>query len=108
RLVRQDGGECTTPPLGRARALLEGVSLDEATEVPCAGARPLARSPGPWAVQHALGPLLGKALHPCAESRIGTVEGRGDGVDAGACDDLTDGLRTAKAPGLLRLFEQGL
>ena len=39
---------------------------------------------------------------------MGKVAGRGDGVDVVACDDLTDSLHTAKAPGLLRLFAQGL
>jgi hypothetical protein len=79
------------------------------------GGQPCARGAGATrrlrcrarAVQQALGPLLGKALPPCAESRIGNVEGRGDGGDAVACDDCTDGLGPAKSPGLLRLREPG-
>jgi hypothetical protein len=51
---------------------------------------------------------MGKALDPLSQSRMGKVEALGDGVDILACDDLTDGLRTAKDSGLLGLFEHGL
>jgi hypothetical protein len=72
--------------------LQRGLS-NEAIEVLFQLACDFARSTGTWATPQALGALLGKALHPFAESRIGQVERRGDGMDVVACDDLTDGLR---------------
>jgi hypothetical protein len=87
--------------------MLQRVLVHEAIQVLFEGTRHFARSPGPWATAQALWPLLRKALHPFSECGIGHVEGRGDGVDILACDDLSDGLRTAKDPGLLGLFQDG-
>ena len=78
--------------------MLQGVLVDEAIEVLCQLARDFGWSLGARAIQQALGSLLRKALHPFSEGGIGHVEGRGDGVDMVAGHDLTDGLRTAKAP----------
>jgi hypothetical protein len=88
--------------------VLQGVLIDEAIKVLFQLARDFAGATGTWAVQQALGALLGKALHPFAEGRIGKVEQRGDGLDVVARNDLTDGLRTAKDPGFLRLLEHGV
>ena len=60
-------------------------------------------SPGVWAIQHALWPLLRKTLHPFSQGRVGKVEGLGDGFDVVTRPNLTDGLRTAKDTGLLGL-----
>ena len=87
--------------------MLQRVLIDEAIEVLCQLARDFRRSPGARAVQQALGPLLGKALHPFAHSRIGQVEGHGDGGDMLTRDHRPDGLRTAKDPRFLGLFEHG-
>jgi hypothetical protein len=88
--------------------MLKRVLIDEAVEVVCERTRHFGRSPGARAVLQALGALRGKALHPFTQGGIGKAEGRGDGVDMAASDDLTDGLRTAKAPGLLGLLEDSL
>jgi hypothetical protein len=89
-------------------AILQGGLIDEAIEVLFQFAGDFGRSTGARAIQQALGPLLRKALHPFSEGGIGQVEGRGDGVDMGACHDLTDGLRAAKDPRLLGLLQYGL
>ena len=104
----QRGRECAAAPWGIQRAMLEGVLSDEAVEVCCELTRHLARSTGPWAVQQALGPLLGQALHPCAHSSMGQVEGQGDGGDVWTRDHRTDGLGTAKDPRCLGLLEHGV
>jgi len=88
--------------------VLQGVLLDQTLEVLFQLTGHFGRSPGAWAIPQALGPLLGKALHPFSERRIGQVEGRGDGVDMVAGHDLTDGLRPAKDPRFLGLGEQGV
>jgi hypothetical protein len=63
---------------------------------------------GAWTIEQALGPFLGKALHPLSQGRIGKMKSRGGGVDVMALDHGTDGLRAAKDPGLLGLFEHCL
>jgi hypothetical protein len=88
--------------------MLERVLIDEAVEVLFEGAGDFARPTGTGAIQQALGTLLGKALHPFAEGRIGKVEQHGDSIDVVARDDLTDGLRAAKDPGRLGLLEHGV
>ena len=88
--------------------MLKRVLIDEAVEGLCEGACDFARPPGSGAIQQALGPLLGKALHPLTEGRMGKVEQCGDRMDVVARDDLTDGLCTAKDPGLLGLLEHGV
>lgn len=88
--------------------MLERLLLDEAIEVSFQFTGDFVRSARARTIVQALGPLLGKALNPFSERRIRQVEGRGDRVDVAACNDLTDGLRAAKAPGLFRLFKQGL
>jgi hypothetical protein len=88
--------------------MLERLLSHKVVEVLGEGPGDFAWSPGAGTVPEALRPLLRKALHPFAERRIGRVEGRGDGVDRVACDDLTDGLHTAQDPCLLCLFEHRL
>ena len=102
------GGEFAATPLGMERAMLEGVLIDEAIEVVFEFAGDFGRSAGARAIQQALGPFLGKALHPFAQGRIGQVEGGGDGGDVLARDHLTDGLSAAKDARLLGLLEQGI
>jgi hypothetical protein len=87
--------------------MIEGVLIDEAIEVSLQLAGDLRRSPGTWPVHEALGPLLGKTLHPCAEGRIGKAKPRRDRINVVACNDLADGLRATQDPGLLRLLEHG-
>ena len=82
--------------------------VNEPIEVLFEFARHFGRATRTWAIHQALRSLLGKALHPFAQSRIRKVKGRGDGIDVVASDDLTDGLRAAKDPGFLRLLEHSL
>jgi hypothetical protein len=81
--------------------------IDEVVEVlfECAG--DLARATGARALQQTLGPLMGKALHPCAQGRIRHMEGGGDGGDMLTRDHRIDGLCTAKNPRRLGLLEHG-
>jgi hypothetical protein len=88
--------------------VLERVLIDEAVEVLCKCTRDFARSSRTWTIHEAGHALVGKALHPCAEGRVGKVEGRRDGVDMVASHDLPDGLRPAKDPSLLGLLQDGL
>jgi hypothetical protein len=83
------------------------IVIDEAVEMlfECTGH--FARTTGAWAISHSLRSLMGKALDPLSQGRIGNVEGLGDGRDVLARDHLTDGLGPATDPGLLGLFEYG-
>jgi hypothetical protein len=87
--------------------VLEGVLIDEVIEVwfECAG--DFAWATGARAIQQTLGPLIGKALHPFAEGRIGKMAGRGDTIDMVTSDHRMDGLCTAKDTRLLGLLEHG-
>jgi hypothetical protein len=96
-----------TTPWRMDSTMLEGGLIDEAIEVARQLAGDLRRSPGTGPVHAALGPLLGKTLHPCAEGRIGTAQPRTDRIDVVACNDRADGWRATKAPGLLRLLAHG-
>jgi hypothetical protein len=86
--------------------MVQGVLIDEVVEVLFEGARHFAWASGPWAVQQAWRPLLGKALHPLAEGGIGKVERRRDGADVRASHHLTHRLRPTKNARLLRLLQQ--
>jgi hypothetical protein len=89
-------------------AMLERIFIDETIEVFFQLTGHFRGSPRAGAISQALGALLGKALHPFAEGRIGKVEHRGDSMNVVARDDLTDGLCAAKDARLLRLLEHGL
>jgi hypothetical protein len=88
--------------------MLERVLVHQTVEMLFQVAGHFTRATGAWAIEQTLYPLLGKALHPLSQGRIGKVEGRGGGVDVMALDHGTDGLRSAKDPGLLGLFEHRL
>jgi len=104
----QHGGQFAATPLGSKGTLLEGVLIDQAIEVLFECTRHFGGAARARAIQQALRPLLGKALHPGAEGRIRKVQGCGDGADVVARDDLPDGLRPAKDAGLLGLLERGI
>src|SRR5262245_547762 len=88
--------------------MLQRVLIDEAVEVLFEFTRHLRWATRSWTIHQALRSLPGQALYPCAQSRIRTVKGRGDGVDVVASDDFPDGLRAAKDARLLRLLEHGI
>ena len=82
--------------------------IDETVEVLFECARDFAWSPGTRLIHQACHALVGKALHPFAEGRIGKVAGCGDSIAMVPCDDRTDGLGAAKNAGLPGLLEHGV
>jgi len=51
---------------------------------------------------------MGKAIDPCAQRGIGTVQRVRDGLEAVPCNDLAYGLGTPEHAGLIRLCKKGL
>jgi hypothetical protein len=90
------------------RAVLERVLVDKSIKVmrQCAG--DFRRAPGARTIGEALHPLLGKAMDPFAQRRIGKVECVRDHLQALAFDDLAHGLGTTEDPGFLGLLEIGI
>ena len=88
--------------------MLEGVCIDEAIEVLCQRAGDFGRATGARAIHETLRALVGKAVDPLAQRRIGKVQCVGDRLEALAFDDLAHGLCPTEDPGFFRLFEQGL
>lgn len=88
--------------------MLKRVLIDEAVAGLCEFARDFARPSRTRTIHETGHALVGKALHPFAEGRVGKVEGRRDGGDTVANNDLPDGLRPAKDPSLLGLLQDGL
>ena len=91
-----------------AGAVLERVLVDQAIEVLRQRTGHFGRATGAGAIHQALDPLVGEAMEPLAQRRIGKVQGVGDGLEAVAFDDLAHGLSTAEDAGLLGLLEEGL
>jgi hypothetical protein len=106
--VGQHGGPCAAAPLRSAGTRGQRSLIDAAVERRCERTGHCARTTGAWASEPALRALLGTALAPLSQGRIGTVEGRGDGREVLARHHLTDGVGPTKAPGLLGLCESGL
>jgi hypothetical protein len=94
--------------MGMAGTVLQGILIDQAIEVLFQRAGHFGRSTGARAIPQTLGALFGKALYPFAQGRRRKMEGSRDGRGVLARDDFTDGLRTAKDPGFLGLFEHGV
>src|SRR6266571_5731905 len=86
-------------------ALLQRVLIDEAIEVLFQFAGHLGWSTGAGTIEQALGALVGKAIDPLAEGRVGKREWSGDGLQARTFDDFTDRLSATEDPGLFRLFQ---
>ena len=85
--------------------MLQRVLIDEAIEVLFQVAGHFGRSTGAGTIEQALGALVGKAIDPLAEGRVGKRERIGDGLQASPLDDFTDRLSATEAPGLFRLFQ---
>ena len=85
--------------------MLQRVLIDEAIEVLCQCAGHFGRATGAGTIAQPLGALVGKAIDPLAEGRVGKRERIGDGLQAGPLDDFTDRLSATEDPGLFRLFQ---
>jgi len=107
-LLGEHRGEFPTTPWGIERAVIEGVFIDEAVEMLFKCARDFRGSTGARAIQQALDPLIGKAMHPCAPGRIGKLERVRDVLKALAFDDFTDSLGATKDTHLFGLLEHRL
>jgi hypothetical protein len=90
------------------RAVLQRVLIDEAIEMCFQRAGDFGRSTGARAIYQTLGALVGKAVDPFPQGRIGKVQRVGDGLEALPGDDVAHGLGTAEDPGLFRLFQEGV
>jgi hypothetical protein len=89
-------------------AVLQGVLIDEAIEMVFQLAGDFGRSTGARAIHQTPGALVGKAMHPFPQGRIGKLERVGDGLEALAFDDVTYGLGTAEDTGFFGLFHEGI
>jgi hypothetical protein len=88
--------------------MLQGVLIDEAIEVLFQLARNFGRSTGARAIHQTLCALVGKAVDPFPEGRIGKVQRVGDRLEALPLDDVTHGLGAAEDTRLFRLFQEGI
>jgi hypothetical protein len=88
--------------------VLQGGVIDQAMEVLCQLTCDLTRSTGAGVVHEAWRALVGKAMDPLTERRIGKGQRVRDGLEALAFDDCTHGLGPAKDPSLFRLFQEGI
>jgi len=104
-LVGEDGGECLATPLGMARTVLERVVVDETIEGMCQRTGHWGGATRAGAIRETLDPMVGKAMDPCAQRRIGQMEGVRDRVEAVPFDDFAYGLGTPEHTGRLGLLQ---
>jgi hypothetical protein len=107
-LAGEHGGEFLTAPLRMAGAVLEGVLVDKPIEVVCQRTGHFGWATGAGAIHQALDPLVGEAMDPFAQCRIGKVQRVGHRLEATPLDDVAHGLGTAENAGLLGLLEEGI
>src|SRR5262249_476334 len=100
--------ECLTTPLRMAGAVLEGVLVDEPSEVVRQRAGHCGWATGAGAIPQALHSLVGKAMDPLAPRGIGKVQRVGHRLEAVPLDDLAHGLGTAEDVGRLGLLEESI
>jgi hypothetical protein len=91
-----------------AGAVREGVLVDEPIEVVRQLAGYFAGTPGAGAIRQALDPLVGEAMDPLAQCRIGKVQRVGHRLEAVPLDDVAHGLGTAEDASLLGLLKEGI
>jgi hypothetical protein len=91
-----------------AGAVLEGVLVDEPIEVVRQRAGHFAGAAGAGAIPQALDALVGKAMDPLAQCRIGQVQRVGHRLEALPLDDFAHRLGTAEEAGLFGLLEEGI
>jgi hypothetical protein len=88
--------------------MLQGVLVDEASEVLFHRAGDLARSPGAGAIHQSSRALGGNAMDPFAPRRLGQVKRIGDRLEALPCHDGTDRVGATEDTGLLGPLQEGL
>jgi hypothetical protein len=88
--------------------MLEWVLVDEAIEVVRQRAGHCGWASRAGAIREALDPMVGKAMHPFAQRRIGKMERVRDRLEAVPFDDFAHRLGTPEHPGLLGLFQEGV
>ena len=101
-------GEFLTTPLGMAGAVLERVLVDEPIKVVCQLTGHFGWATGAGAIHQTLDPLVGEAMDPLTQRRIGKVQRVGYRLETVPLDDLAHGLGTAEDARFLRLLEEGL
>jgi hypothetical protein len=107
-LAGESSGEFLTTPLRMARAVLEGVLVDEPIEVVRQLAGHFGWATGAGAIHQAFHSLVGKAMDPLAQRGIGKVQRVGHRLEAVPLDDLAHSLGTAEDAGLLGLLEESI
>lgn len=88
--------------------MLQGVLIDQTIEVLFQLARDFGRATGARAIHETLRALVGKAVDPLAQGRIGKVQRVGDRLEALAFDDVAHRLGTAEDARLFGLFQEGI
>jgi hypothetical protein len=89
-------------------AVRERVLIDEAIEMLFQLAGHFGRSTGTPTIYQPLDALVGKAMHPFPQGRIGKLERVGDVLDALAFDDSAYSLGTAEDARFFGLFQEGI
>jgi hypothetical protein len=107
-LAGENRGEFLTAPLGMAGAVLERVLVDEPIKMVCQLTGHFGWATGAGAISQALDPLVGEAMDPLAQRRIGKVQRVGYRLETVPLDDLAHGLRTAEDARFLGLLEEGI
>ena len=88
--------------------MLQRVLIDEAIEMLFQRAGDFGWSSGARAIHQPLGPLVGKAVDPFPQGRIGKMQRVGDRLEALSFDDIAYRLGTAEDSSLFRLFQESV
>jgi hypothetical protein len=107
-LAGKNRSEFLTTPLGMAGAVLERVLVDELIKMVCQLTGHCGWATGAGAIHQALDSLVGEAMDPLAQRRIGKVQRVGHRLETVPLDDLAHGLGTAEDTGFLGLLEEGI
>jgi len=107
-LAGKNSSEFLTTPLRMAGAVLERVVVDEPIKVVCQLTGHFGWAPGAGTIHQALDALVGEAIDPLAQRRIGEAQRVGYRLETVSLDDLAHGLGTAEDARFLRLLEEGI
>src|SRR5207245_1493939 len=107
-LLGQHRGACAATPWRVEGAMLEGVLINEASEVLLSSARDFGWSTGARAIHQALRALVGKTRDQRAQRGIGKLERVGYRLAALPFDDIAHGLGTTEDAGRFGLLYEGV